>query len=229
MAYYRGANCGVLVFDVNDEESFKSIEDFHGEFTALPVENDSWGPLTFIVIGNKAEEEGDSNRAVSRERAVAYCESKKFPYFETSAKDGINVRKSFTAAVKRSLRGDFAYPEAFYALVVFVTDGLLRVRKEPLGAARFFRIAARLPLEFQMALCQRLTGSSLEVISEMDSEEAFRILARTLLLQLHLEHPWLSTLVLSSLRSTVFDAKQKHQSSFGSPPRFLLIPFLIPS
>ena len=182
MAYYRGANCGVLVFDVNDEESFKSIEDFHGEFTALPVENDSWGPLTFIVIGNKAEGE-ESNWAVSRARAVAYCESKRFSYFETSAKDGVNVEKAFTTVAKKALRGDIANAEAFYALVVFVADGLLRVRKEPWRAARFFRIAARLPLDLQMVLCQRMAGSSKEGIPGKDSEEAFRILAETLLEQ----------------------------------------------
>ena len=170
----------MLVFDVNDEESFESLDYFHDQFL-LEAGDGSSVPRPFIVIGNKAEEEGDSNRAVSRERAVAYCESKKFPYFETSAKDGVNVEKAFTTVAKKALRGDIANAEAFYALVVFVADGLLRVRKEPWRAARFFRIAARLPLELQMVLCQRLTGSSLEVISEMDSEEAFRILAGTLL------------------------------------------------
>jgi len=171
----------VLVFDVNDEESFESLDYFHDQFL-LEAGDGSSVPRPFIVIGNKAEGE-ESNWAVSRARAVAYCESKRFSYFETSAKDGVNVEKAFTTVAKKALRGDIANAEAFYALVVFVADGLLRVRKEPWRAARFFRIAARLPLDLQMVLCQRMAGSSKEGIPGKDSEEAFRILAETLLEQ----------------------------------------------
>jgi len=76
------------------------------------------------------------------------------------------------------------YDEAaaeMFALVVFVSDGLLRIkRKASIPAARFFRIAAQLPLELQMVLCFRQTGSAKEIIPGKESEVGFKELARRL-------------------------------------------------
>ena len=67
-----------------------------------------------------------------------------------------------------------------YAHVVFVADGLLRVRlKERLSpTARFFLIAGRLPLELQMTLCYRVLCSARLFVPAADSEPAFKRLAR---------------------------------------------------
>jgi len=70
-----------------------------------------------------------------------------------------------------------------FATVVFICDGLLQVSQSTNGAppaARFFWIATQLPLELQMVLGYRLVGSCKEVIQGKASEEAFRVLARTL-------------------------------------------------
>ena len=71
---------------------------------------------------------------------------------------------------------------AAFALVVFVSDGLLQTNETttPSPAARLFRIAAQLPLELQMVLCYRVVGSSKEIISGKDSEVAFKYLAKSL-------------------------------------------------
>jgi len=65
-----------------------------------------------------------------------------------------------------------------FALVVFVSDGLLQVQdtKITTPAARFFYIAAQLPLELQMVLCHRVVGSDKEIISGKDSEMPFKSL-----------------------------------------------------
>jgi len=70
-----------------------------------------------------------------------------------------------------------------FALVVFVSDGLLQTNETTTRspAARLFRIAAQLPLELQMVLCYRVVGSSKEIISGKDSEVAFKYLAKSLL------------------------------------------------
>jgi len=69
-----------------------------------------------------------------------------------------------------------------FALVVFVSDGLLQAKDTtPSPAARFFSIASQLPLELQMVLCFRSVGSDKEVIPGNESEVAFKSLARTLL------------------------------------------------
>jgi len=69
-----------------------------------------------------------------------------------------------------------------FALVVFVSDGLLEIKDTTTRtpAARFFSIARRLPLELQMMLCHRVVGSAKEIIPGKDSEVAFKELARRL-------------------------------------------------
>jgi len=70
-----------------------------------------------------------------------------------------------------------------FALVVFVSDEILQIKDTttPSPAARYFKIAAQLPLELQMVLCYRVVDSSKEIIPGKDSEVAFKSLARTLL------------------------------------------------
>ena len=69
-----------------------------------------------------------------------------------------------------------------FALVVFVSDGLLQIKDTatPSPAARFFAIASQLPLELQMLLCFRQVGSDKEIIPGKESEVAFKELARRL-------------------------------------------------
>jgi len=82
--------------------------------------------------------------------------------------------------VKLGLLDDLA--AEMFAMVVFVSDGLLQVKDTttPSPAARFFRIARNLPLEFQMVLCYRVVGSAKEIIPGKESEVAFKKLARRL-------------------------------------------------
>jgi len=69
-----------------------------------------------------------------------------------------------------------------FALVVFVSDGLLQTKDTTTSpTARFFNIARRLPLELQMVLCFRLVGSCKEIVLGNDSEVAFKSLARRLM------------------------------------------------
>jgi len=71
-----------------------------------------------------------------------------------------------------------------FALVVFVSDGLLQVRfvvdTPSTPAARFFRIATQLPLELQTILCYRAVGSGRDTLSVQDPEAAFVNLAKRL-------------------------------------------------
>jgi hypothetical protein len=48
-----------------------------------------------VVLGNKIDVE-ESKRVISTKRAMTFCQSKGgIPYFETSAKDAINVEQAF--------------------------------------------------------------------------------------------------------------------------------------
>jgi len=68
-----------------------------------------------------------------------------------------------------------------FALVVFVSDGLLQIKDTtPSPASRFFTISRRLPLELQMMLFFRQVGSAKEIMAGKESEVAFKELARIL-------------------------------------------------
>jgi Ras-related protein Rab-7A len=49
----------------------------------------------FVVLGNKVDVD-ESKRMISSKRAQAFCQSKGgIPYFETSAKEAVNVEQAF--------------------------------------------------------------------------------------------------------------------------------------
>ena len=97
--------------------------------------------------------------------------------------------KSDAAETRDAMRVELGWYDdlaaEMFSLVVFVLDELLQAKKRvnttPSPAARFFSIAAQLPLELQMMLCFRLVGSGKEIIPGKDSEVAFKELAKTLL------------------------------------------------
>lgn len=52
-----------------------------------------------VVIGNKIDVE-ESKRMISSKRAMTFCQSKgNIPYFETSAKEAVNVEQAFEGMV----------------------------------------------------------------------------------------------------------------------------------
>ena len=103
VAFYRGADCCVLVYDVNNPRSFETLDSWRDEFLiqASPHDPDNF---PFVVLGNKVDVE-ESKRVVSQKRAMAWCQSKgNIPYFETSAKEAINVEQAFQTIAKNALQ-----------------------------------------------------------------------------------------------------------------------------
>jgi Ras-related protein Rab-7A len=100
VAFYRGADCCVLVFDVTSANSFKTLDSWRDEFLIQASPRDPEN-FPFVVLGNKVDLE---NRAVPTRRAQNWCESKNnIPYFETSAKEAINVEQAFQKIAKDAL------------------------------------------------------------------------------------------------------------------------------
>jgi len=101
VAFYRGADCCVLVYDVTNPNSFKSLDSWRDEFLiqASPRDPESF---PFVVLGNKIDLE---NRAVSTKRAQTWCQSKNdIPYFEVSAKEAVNVEQAFQTIARNALQ-----------------------------------------------------------------------------------------------------------------------------
>ncbi|KAL7752256.1 Ras- protein Rab-7 [Sorochytrium milnesiophthora] len=102
VAFYRGADCCVLVYDVNNAKSFETLDSWRDEFLiqAAPRDPDNF---PFVVLGNKIDVE-ESKRTVSTKRAQLWCQGKgDIPLFETSAKEAINVEMAFQTIARNAL------------------------------------------------------------------------------------------------------------------------------
>ena len=75
-----------------------------------------------------------------------------------------------------------------FALIVFLCDDLLELKPALASATskptafRFFAIMKRVPMELQMILCHRVVESAKDSVLSKDSEAAFKVLARILIL-----------------------------------------------
>lgn len=79
---------------MNNAKSFDTLDSWRDEFLiqASPRDPDSF---PFVVLGNKIDVE-EGRRQISQKRAMGFCQSKGgIPYFETSAKEAINVEQAF--------------------------------------------------------------------------------------------------------------------------------------
>ncbi|KAJ0076854.1 hypothetical protein Patl1_36390 [Pistacia atlantica] len=104
VAFYRGADCCVLVYDVNSMKSFDNLNNWREEFLIQASPSDPEN-FPFVVLGNKIDVDGGNSRVVSEKKARAWCASKgNIPYFETSAKEGLNVEEAFQCIAKNALK-----------------------------------------------------------------------------------------------------------------------------
>merc|ERR1719333_601774 len=111
VAFYRGADCCVLVYDITNEKSFQSLDSWRDEFLvqASPRDPDNF---PFVVIGNKSDL--DQKRKVSGARAEQWCKSKNnIPYHETSAATAVNVEAAFQEISRKALKQEKAEEQIY--------------------------------------------------------------------------------------------------------------------
>mmetsp|Transcript_28491 Transcript_28491/g.29651 ORF Transcript_28491/g.29651 Transcript_28491/m.29651 type:complete len:207 (-) Transcript_28491:67-687(-) len=103
-AFYRNAECCILVFDQTDPKTFETIDTWRSEFlTQLNPKDPENFP--FVVLGNKCDREQDIK--VSESKVKAYCSQKNnISYFETSAKDNVNIDSAFEEVAKLAFKRD---------------------------------------------------------------------------------------------------------------------------
>lgn len=81
--------------------SFKNLESWRDEFLIQASPRDPEN-FPFVVIGNKVDL-ADS-RTVTTKKAMQWCQEKNnVPYYETSAKEAINVEQAFQTIAKNAL------------------------------------------------------------------------------------------------------------------------------
>ncbi|KAK9163961.1 hypothetical protein Syun_004863 [Stephania yunnanensis] len=97
VAFYRGVDACILVYDVNARNTFAAINKWLANVKC---------PETFpyLLVGNKVDVDNGAHRQVSVKQAKDWCRSKgNVPYYETSAKDGLNVDNAFLHIAKIAL------------------------------------------------------------------------------------------------------------------------------
>lgn len=103
VAFYRGADACILVYDITQPKSFESLDSWREEFLvqASPPDIENF---PFVVLGNKVDRESD--RRVPKAKAQTWCKSKgstPLRYFETSAKEAVQVEAAFQEAAQLAL------------------------------------------------------------------------------------------------------------------------------
>lgn len=93
--YYRGTHGVIVVYDVTNGMSFGHVQ------TWLDEINSNCDNVSKILVGNKIDMEG---RVVLESDARRFAELKNLPYFETSAKDNINVEQAFNQITRMVLK-----------------------------------------------------------------------------------------------------------------------------
>ena len=142
-----------------------------------------WGRLDIIKWWIASGREMDLGKPGDIDKTDAIGEATKFD--ETEVVTLLERFKANPLETRKVMRMELGLVDEaaakVFAIVVFVSDGLLQIKDTtPSPAARFFNIAAQLPLELQMVLCHRVVGSGKEIIPGKYSEVAFKELAERL-------------------------------------------------
>lgn len=103
VAFYRGADCCVLVYDVTNEKSFENISNWKDEFLIQAnVKNPENFP--FVIIGNKIDVD-ESKKVISDKKAQQFATNLgNLPLFQTSAKEAVNIDQAFDVIARNALQ-----------------------------------------------------------------------------------------------------------------------------
>ena len=98
---------------ITSSKSFDQLNTWRSEFLgqATPKDADNF---PFVCVGNKLDR--DEDRSVAKSKATAWCKSKTLkpiPYYETSAKDSVNVEAAFYETAQLALNKEAAESEVF--------------------------------------------------------------------------------------------------------------------
>lgn len=85
--YFKGGQGSLVVFDVTDPETFRSVEDWVGQVRRY------CGDIPLVLVGNKIDL--SSERKVKSEESARLAERLGIPYFESSAKTNEKVYDVF--------------------------------------------------------------------------------------------------------------------------------------
>lgn len=117
--FYRNSECCILVFDLTDVKSFEEIDEWRKEYLNQLQPKDP-ETFPFVLLGNKYDKTNEIK--VTQTKIDMYCQAhNNMPYFNTSAKEDINVDKAFEdvarLAFQRNLKNDIVFQPTKVKLV----------------------------------------------------------------------------------------------------------------
>ncbi|XP_051626138.1 ras-related protein Rab-10-like isoform X1 [Manacus candei] len=95
-SYFRGAQGFVLVYDITNLKSFQSITMWMQD-----IYEKAGDEVDVILLGNKCDKE--SERVVPKQKGEKIAWEYGIPFFETSAKDNVNIEHAFSLLTKEIL------------------------------------------------------------------------------------------------------------------------------
>ena len=91
-SYYKGAQGIILMYDVTSQRTFDNIRKW-----LTQIKEEASSKVCIILIANKIDSD---QRVVSKEDGESLAQSFKLPFFESSAKENINVNEAFKQLVE---------------------------------------------------------------------------------------------------------------------------------
>lgn len=98
-AFFRNAQGVILCYDISNAETFENLKYW---LQSINLNLGEKNGIKKIIIGNKV----DLPREVSLEDAQTFAKQNDVPYFETSAKENINVNDSIKTLVTEILKAN---------------------------------------------------------------------------------------------------------------------------
>ena len=89
--YFNGAQGCLIVYDITNEESFNNLDKW------LAKAKESCPDIPIILIGNKSDLKEE--RKVDKQNGEDYAKKNNLAFFETSAKENINIKEAFKRLV----------------------------------------------------------------------------------------------------------------------------------
>ena len=96
-AYYRGSHGIIVVYSVDDMDSFNNVKNWLNDISRHASEN-----VVKLIIGNKCDL--SDRKVVDFQMAKDFADSLGIPIIETSAKDALNVDESFMKIASELLK-----------------------------------------------------------------------------------------------------------------------------
>ena len=92
--YYKGANGIILIYDVTSLQTYENIKTWVNQIKEEAPQN-----VVIFIAGNKIDMEEE--RKVTTEEGKRLAEEFGYPFYETSAKDDININEIFDDLVEK--------------------------------------------------------------------------------------------------------------------------------